>query len=235
MDRSNRRFKRTIKYEAFQEDLKRKMNIMNFMKINPLPFEEELMIEVYKKSEISKRVKKLPEELQKRIYINTMKIYWKKHTLNKELRPMWYDYKSYIDNQKKKALFDNIHFLHLECNTLEKNKEWIPGCQCTFCLNDTTVKNKNRIYQDIYDGGKESALLGHTELQKRTHCYEIIPNFWNMYMKINVVSQQPDTNTTQFKVFDPLKNQFGDEFRKIFQKPNESPIYFSDEIISQYI
>ena len=32
-----------------------------------------------------------------------------------------------------KTIFNNVHFLHLEFNTLPENKQWIPGCQCEYC------------------------------------------------------------------------------------------------------
>ena len=64
-----------------------------------------------------------------------MRAYWKQKTIDTPLKPMWYEWKEYMDNNIRSSLFDNIHFLHLECNTLEKNKEWIPGCQCSYCLN----------------------------------------------------------------------------------------------------
>jgi hypothetical protein len=39
---------------------------------------------------------------------------------------------------------------------------------------------------------------------------------------------------SEFKIFDPLKNQFGDEQMIIYEPPSESPIYFSEELISSF-
>ena len=57
--------------------------------------------------------------------------------------------------EKQKTVFDNVHFLHLECNTLPENKSWIMGCQCEFCLNEEQKEDKNKHYlkyieDDIY-------------------------------------------------------------------------------------
>ena len=160
-----------------------------------------------------------------------MSVYWKDKLLSTPLKPMWGDHKAYMDNEIRKCLFDNIHFMHLECNTLEKNKEWIPGCQCKFCLNDTKVKNKDVIYQMIYDTGSDSQS---TALQKFTHCYDIESNIWNCYMKYpdNLYEFLEDENEIYpaFKIFDALKCQFGDAFAQIYLSPHDSPIYFSNEI-----
>ena len=228
MERKKRRFKRTIKPEQFKEDVKKQMNIDNFKVMDDL-FEKEIRITVSKCSLLSLRIKTLPRELQANIFIITMQNYWKEMTLKTPLRPIWYDSVSYMENQKRKAIFENVHFMHLECNTLEHMKSWIPGCQCEFCLNDKIVENKQEIYHNIYDNGSEFVCQ---EFQERTHCYDLMPNFWNVYMMLYMGT--PLGTVSKMKVFDPLKNQFGDEFSKINECPIESPIYFSEEIVSQY-
>jgi hypothetical protein len=144
MERKKRRFKRTIKPEPFKEDVKKQMNIDNF-KVCEDQFEKETRIAISKCSPLSLRIKTLPRELQVYIFIITMQNYWKEMTLKTPLRPIWYDSLSYMENQKRKAIFENVHFMHLECNTLEHLKAWIPGCQCEFCLNDTTEKQTRNI------------------------------------------------------------------------------------------
>jgi len=228
MERKKRRFKRTIKQEQFKEDVKKQMNMDNF-KIMEDPLEKEARIAVSKCSKLSLRIKTLPRELQVNIFIITMQNYWKEMTLKTPLRPIWYDSVSYMENQKRKAIFENVHFMHLECNTLEHLKSWIPGCQCDFCLNDTTVENKQEIYRNIYDNGSE--FVCH-DFEERTHCYDLMPNFWNTYMMLYM--GYPFGYVAKMKIFDPLKNQFGDEFKRINEDPIQSPIYFSEEIVSQY-
>jgi hypothetical protein len=60
-----------------------------------------------------------------------------------------------------------------------------------------------------------------------------MPNFLNVYMMLYMGS--PLGTVSKMKIFDPLKNQFGDEFKRINEDPIQSPIYFSEEIVSQYI
>ena len=230
MERVKRKFKRTIKTiktEKFKEDVKKQMNIDNF-KVMDDPFEKEIRIACSTCSMLSYRIKKLPRDLQVKLFIIAMQNYWKEMTLKTPLKPIWYDSVSYMEKQKRKAIFENVHFMHLECNTLEHLKSWIPGCQCDFCLNDKIVENKQEIYNRIiYDTGKAEE-----ELQKRTHCYDVIPNFWNTYMVMYIGI--PFGTVAKMRIFDPLKKQFGDEFRRIHEDPIESPIYFSEEIVSQY-
>ena len=59
--------------------------------------------------------------------------------------PSWYSYKLDVQKQISTCYFKNIHFLHLEMNTLPENKKYIMGCQCKFCINH---KDKE-IYKDI--------------------------------------------------------------------------------------
>ena len=230
MEREYRIFKRTIKPTIqptnYREDVRTQMQLVNFR--NDIQSFDKEIVALASNSKLASSIKSLPAEIQKKIYITMMRTYWKDVTLNTSLRPIWYDSKSYMDKQKSIALFDNVHFLHLECNTLESMKTWIPGCQCEFCLNDKIETRKKEIYQTIYDTGSEFVC---SAFQEKTQCYDDIPNFWNIYM---MLYWNPIGETSQMKVFDPLKNQFGDEFAKIHADPIESPIYFSDEIVSQY-
>ena len=221
MEREIRRFKRTIKKETFKYDLKKKMNIHNFTKKRPDHLETEILKEISRRSKLSKTIKNLPKELQKKIYIFSMRAYWKQKTIDTPLKPMWYEWKEYMNNNIRSSLFDNVHFLHLECNTLEKNKEWIPGCQCSYCLNDTKVKNKEDIYRMIATGEDNGE-----ELEKRTHCYSPIPNFWNCYLKYYGYN----FDITTMKIFDPIKGYYQNQMNLITEDPHESPIYFSSEV-----
>ena len=228
MERRKRKYKRTITHDFFKEDVKKQMEIGNF-KSEPhgSSFPTPLILMNVKLSLLAIRIKKLPRDIQVKVYISAMQNYWKEITLKTHLKPIWYDTVSYMNNQKRKALFENIHFLHLECNTLETMKSWIPGCQCVFCLNDKIVEKKQEIYNRIYHSDNCVE-----ELEKRTHCYDEIPNFWNSYIVLYM--GLPFGSFVQFVVYDPIKNQFGDEFRRIHEDPIESPIYFSEEITSQY-
>ena len=89
-------------------------------------------------------------------------------------RPFWYSYKEHLNNELKKVYFENIHFMHLEFNTLPENKKWIMGCQCSFCK-DYSEKNKGTI--PIYITEKDF-ITGNLRLREY-HPIEI--NYWNTY------------------------------------------------------
>lgn len=82
-------------------------------------------------------LKQLPRQLHNRIYIRCMKEFWKKYVpLTGQVLP-WH-----VQGLKQHRLIyesiqQNIHFLHLPCNTLDEYKKYIPGCQCNSCKKKT--------------------------------------------------------------------------------------------------
>ena len=64
------------------------------------------------------------------------------------------------------------------------------------------------------------------ELEKRTHCYSPIPNFWNCYLKYYGYN----FDITTMKIFDPIKGYYQNQMNLITEDPHESPIYFSSEV-----
>jgi len=96
-------------------------------------FSKELSVEVCRRCQLSKCIKKLPKDIQVKIYIFATKNYNKYHVPETARQPMHYEYSKYISNEIYKVYHYNIHFLHLDCNTLPENKTWIIGCQCGFC------------------------------------------------------------------------------------------------------
>ena len=218
MERNKRRFKRTIKHETFKEELKRQMNINNFKRKKYIPFEKELKIEVYRRCDLAKTIRGLPKEIQKKIYIETMRNYWKYTAMNTIYKPMYYDYLSYMEKEKAKVYYDNIHFLHLPFNTLPENKKWIMGCQCDFCINDNNI----------------DPILKHmhylTQYRNNNYFTEVFmpsenSSKWNEYLyPIN------DNDDTQYmKIFDPLcgsykENKFTKRLREGYQFEFSYPI-----------
>lgn len=160
----------------------------------------ELKIKIIKRTELSRNIRKLSFDLQKRIYIVCMREYWKHQTLTRSLKPIWWDYKSHMDKELGKCYFKNIHFLHLDCNTIPEMKEWIPGCQCNFCKNDKKVKEEEKIitYRRIYED------FDVMQFNKRIHCYDN-PNYWNVYLEYWITNDQ-ESKTWSFRIFDPLYN-----------------------------
>ena len=222
------KFKRSLKPNTYGEEFKKQMNIDNFKKYNLLEGQsDDLEINIIKSSEITKLLKSLPNEIQKKLYILSMQNYWKIKTLETSLRPMYHDYISYIEKQKAKVFYDNIHFMHLECNTIEDTKEWIPGCQCDFCLHNPMIKKKYK--QKIYDEMLEGNTL--VPYEKCVHCYD--NNYWNAQFKLNYVDI---IGTNEYyciiahTIFNPLKGGERTIYDQI--KDQDSPLYFSNELIS---
>jgi len=83
---------------------------------------------------IDENIQQLPTQIRNKIYIMSMRNYWRKYIPLTAQVPSWYKHAI----SQKKMLFDamqeNIHFMHLPCNTLEENKKYILGCQCSFCI-----------------------------------------------------------------------------------------------------
>ena len=56
----------------------------------------------------------------------------------------------------EKSIIDNVHFMHLEFNTLPEYKKWIPGCQCDYC--NLHHKTKVEEYEKIVNNGPKVSL-----------------------------------------------------------------------------
>ena len=102
-------------------------------------------------SDLAKSIKMLPKEIQKKIYIYGMKDYWRNRTLDKTLKPLYQDHLDYVNKEKDKIYLKNIHFMHLDFNTLPENKQYISGCQCDYCKGHPQ-EDKDFTYNNInYD------------------------------------------------------------------------------------
>ena len=83
-----------------------------------------------------------------------MKKYWKDRLLNNDtFLPLYVKYNQKLISYQRNVLFNNIHFLHLDCNTLPENKKYILGCQCDYCISypqSTKRDIYNTVNGDIY-------------------------------------------------------------------------------------
>tara|TARA_B100000214_G_scaffold361807_1_gene325598 strand:+ start:3795 stop:4433 length:639 start_codon:yes stop_codon:yes gene_type:complete len=208
-------FEPEIKYD---DDLKKRMDS------NKIYIDEMLDLVVNDKSTymvkykpLSKKVKLLPKEIQRRIYVFAMKNYWKDNLLRKPILPLHIIYNNYLIQEKKKVLIDNIHFLHLDHNTLPENKKYIMGCQCSFCV-DIPREKKNKTLSQVED---------EDDFLKSIHGNEghfgnglISPNMFVEYEYQSYVSG-----------YDYKRDSF---YNPIYDNPNESPIYFSSDITDKF-
>ena len=125
-----------------------------------LPNKKNIIIE----KELYDNIQAMPHVLKHRLYIRTMREYWKDQGISHVSRvPLWYA--SAVKQQQ--LLFDatcnNIHFLHLPCNTLPENKTYIPGCQCDYCLHKVDPLEKLKALECQYKGDYFSEMIPYTD------------------------------------------------------------------------
>ena len=177
--KKSKKNKETIlkKYRNYEYgyEFKEKLNKQKIYNKEKSCLEEELRIEIAKRKSLTKNIKNLPEGLQRIIYVFSIKRYWKDESLIPRGIPIWFEYLQYITKEKEKVYFKNIHFLHLEFNTLPENKKYISGCQCSFCLKEYK-KIGDIIYLDQCEFVKEN--FGFREHEH----YNM--NYWNQYSDI---------------------------------------------------
>ena len=212
MERRIRKFKRRYPKDNYGKEHKQTKNILNFRCKRYEPLESELRCEIIKRSPLSKKLKQFPKDIQYKIYVFTMKNFWKKDLINRQLKPIWCDYKKYLDNELKKCIIHNVHFLHLDFNTLPEYKKWIPGCQCNFCMN-IHQKNKNEYEKILHNPNYFTKLI---------KCDDSIENYWNTLFL--------NYHDTSIRIFNPLKRYINTIYDQIKLSPHDSPIYFSDEV-----
>ena len=110
--------------------------------------------------------------------------------------------------------------MHLPFNTLPENKQWIMGCQCDFCLNDTKLSQmeKHCHYLTQY---RHSAYFADKFMPHETI------GIWNeklSYPHNNINGFDP--GNTLIKVFDPLCGSYKEN--KINKRLREGiPIQFN--------
>ena len=176
-------------------------------------------LRIIKRKGLTKRIKNLPKELQKKIFIFSMKSFYKRYLLNKPKFTFHNAYVEHINEMKKKVIIDNIHILHLDCNTLPENKTYILGCQCDYCRS-CSRKLKDKMYNDVR--GKVHRFI------KSINCTDI-DCFCNGIMSPSDFYEYE--YNTYFVGYNFKKDSF---FSPLKENPKENPIYFSSEIEEMY-
>ncbi len=168
-----------------------------------------------KKTKLSKLISKLPKDIQILIYKKKMKELKEKQILYNTLKPIYYDYYKYIQEEKYKVLFKNINIMHLDCNTLPENKKYISGCQCDFCKNHDQ-EYKNKIYNFInYNENKFYETLGLENV-----------SWWGVnYLSLMINNLDLNNFENQFNF---MKGNFHSHYDPEIK---DSPLYFSYETL----
>jgi len=215
--KKHKKYKDDEYYHIFKEKMKQEN--FDHTDYSNFPDRDELRREV-KNRNISKKIVKLPDEVQKKIYILRMKKYWRDTFLNRSLKPLWATYNKYLNEQLKLSVIDNVHFMHLEFNTLPENKKWIPSCECRFCkdyqrTHPIEVRKTIKKLLSSDDG---------YDFCRMVNCYDDIPNKWNR----EALYYGSPPNYSSFEIFNPVKMLYEDIIKESFE---DSQIYFGWGVI----
>ena len=164
------------------------------------------------------KISKLPIDIQKKLCIYTWRGFWRDYVPLTAKVPLWYTRKLYVENRLFEARSKNIHFMHLEFNTLPENKKWIMGCQCKFCLN-FECENELECHS-VYTEGYDNSLTFENIMPSG------ISSNWNSkwyFITNDIDSEQPMAG------YDPLYGTEFENFTKWAIRENIK-IKFSDSI-----
>lgn len=182
----------------YGQTFKCQMNISNF-EINDTKrkFKEELIQEVTCRKKLTKKIKALPKGIQVKIYIFAIKTFNKDYVPESGKIPIYQPYLNYVTKEIGKTFVNNIHFLHLDFNTLPENKYWIMGCQCEYCKSEDFCKEQD------YEKYKESSLHFLRNVKCTNAIYDPTDlNYWNQLYNYYIDEDNDIINYT--RVFDPL-------------------------------
>ena len=84
----------------------------------------------------------LPRDVRAKIFIQCMRNYWKEYVPLTAQVPTWFAHKVKVEQELYQSRLKNIHFSHLSYNCIPELKKWIPGCQCSYCLNNAPANHK---------------------------------------------------------------------------------------------
>lgn len=146
---------------------------------------------------LKSKIEEMPIDVQKKLCIYAWRMFWRDYVPLTAKVPLWYTHKLYVEKTLFESREKNIHFLHLEFNTLPENKKWIMGCQCEYCQN----------YE--YENELECHLAYNEEYDKGEKYLTTVPNStvsnWNakLYWITNDLDAEPMAG------YDPL---YGSEF-----------------------
>jgi len=199
----------------YDYELKKSMDI-NIIRLNNQLKDHENIKRIYmvQYSPLSRDIKLLPKEIQKKIYIYALQFFWKNDILFNSKVPIYSIYINHLIKAKKDMYLNNIHFLHLDFNILPENKTYILGCQCDYCYRFNR-KKKNELYNYVRD--HKSRFFELINCDGSTFGNGVSsPNDYDTYEYISYVNGY---NFTKGRYYSPLD-----------EDPKDSPIYFTSDI-----
>jgi len=210
---------------SYNESLCEHLDVKNMLSLELVDkVLNKYIIEDVEEREVTKKIKNLPKEIQKKIYIYALKFFYREDFKNKPLFSIHNRYVGLINEMKKEVLVNNVHFLHLDCNTLPENKKYILGCQCDYC------KSCPRSLKDeIYTSVMRKPYRVSSFLKTIDGAIGDIAGFCNCVFNPNdfydyeYKSYLEGYNLEKDAYYSPLK-----------EDPLESPLYFSSSVVDIY-
>ena len=191
-------------------------------------FLKELLCEIARRKPLTKNILKLPSDIQKHIFVFAMKYFYRKEYVPEMGKvPMYYSHYQYMIKETHKAIIDNIHFLHLDYNTLPENKKWIMGCQCDFCLLEEQAEDKN----DHYEKYVNDEMYFLENISCTTINGEI--NHWNLRWILYDYDFFTGESGASVRIFDPMCNRYispEENISVVRRGLRTKPLSFSEEI-----
>jgi len=163
----------------------------------------------------------LPKEIQRKIYIKTWRLYWRHYIPKTAQIPSWTKRANWVQKQLWEARQKNIHFLHLPFNTLPQNKQWILGCQCDFCLNESNVEPIEKHMHALMQYRNSSYFS-----DKMMPCETV--SWWNEKYVLSGISESTMAPSPGYliKIYDPLCGTYKES--GITKKlKSDKPLYFT--------
>jgi hypothetical protein len=161
----------------------------------------KILIKEYRKyfyidKQLYENIQKLSPQLRNKLYIYSMRKFWRNFIPETAKIPIWYDHAKYQKILLFNAMQNNIHFLHLPCNTLEENKEYILGCQCNYCKNYGIHRiGKTNKLEYNYRKDLEDMYISNNNI-----IYELLPNSGSEWNDYNIIY---DNYNYGLKIYDP--------------------------------
>jgi len=111
----------------------------------------------FSKDDIDHNINLLPPILKYKILIYAFRTYWREYVPITAKVPSWMKHHWEVEKELIDSRLKNIHFLHLSFTCIPKEKSWILGCQCDYCVkpkNASKIKRRKMAKKQVRSGGE---------------------------------------------------------------------------------
>jgi hypothetical protein len=185
-------------------------------------------LRLYEEIPIKDKILCLPRDIQANLYIRCFRTFWRDYVPLTAQVPTWVHRANKIQKELHDAQLQNIHFLHLPCNTLESAKRYIPGCQCAYC------KPYGILREDLSEDLHWTTLM--VTLNQMYH--ESVPYHENFQMFIPDNLEIPLTHNTNLNLpgireYTEFDHLYGTQFESSVARDlrDQVPLHFSEPVL----